>query len=58
MTIPGRMGTAIGGGVFKVFFVKKFLVLSTLFYVLMGWIMMVLGIRCKRSCRRADFRCS
>lgn len=29
---------AIIGIVFKVFFVKKFLILSTLFYVLMGWL--------------------
>ncbi|MFC5702564.1 hemolysin III family protein [Cohnella faecalis] len=31
-------GLAIGGVVFKAFFTKKFLVLSTLFYVAMGWI--------------------
>jgi len=31
-------GIALIGVVFKVFFVKRFLVLSTLFYVLMGWL--------------------
>ncbi len=31
-------GLAIGGTVFKVFFVKKFLMISTLLYVLMGWL--------------------
>ncbi|SDQ65064.1 PAQR family membrane homeostasis protein TrhA [Virgibacillus salinus] len=31
-------GIALIGVVFKIFFVKKFLVLSTLFYVLMGWL--------------------
>lgn len=31
-------GLAIGGVVFKAFFTKKFLVLSTLFYVAMGWL--------------------
>ncbi|BBI35365.1 PAQR family membrane homeostasis protein TrhA [Cohnella abietis] len=31
-------GLAIGGVVFKAFFTKKFLVLSTLFYVMMGWL--------------------
>ncbi len=31
-------GLAIGGTVFKVFFVKKFLVISTLLYVAMGWL--------------------
>jgi hemolysin III len=31
-------GLAIGGVVFKAFFTKRFLVLSTLFYVLMGWL--------------------
>jgi hemolysin III len=30
-------GLAIAGVVFKAFFTKKFLVLSTLFYVMMGW---------------------
>lgn len=29
---------ALVGVIFKIFFVKKFLVLSTLFYVLMGWL--------------------
>lgn len=31
-------GIAAGGTVFKAFFVKKFLFLSTLFYVAMGWL--------------------
>lgn len=31
-------GIALIGVVFKIFFVKKFLVMSTLIYVLMGWI--------------------
>lgn len=31
-------GLAAGGVVFKAFFTKKFLVLSTLFYVAMGWL--------------------
>ncbi|GIQ67503.1 hemolysin III family protein [Xylanibacillus composti] len=31
-------GIAVGGTVFKVFFVKKFLFLSTLFYIAMGWL--------------------
>jgi hemolysin III len=31
-------GLAIVGVVFKAFFTKKFLVLSTLFYVMMGWL--------------------
>ncbi|HLR40334.1 MAG TPA: hemolysin III family protein [Virgibacillus sp.] len=31
-------GIAIAGVIFKIFFVKKFLILSTLFYILMGWL--------------------
>lgn len=31
-------GIAIAGVIFKIFFVKKFLILSTVFYVLMGWL--------------------
>ncbi|RKP44276.1 hemolysin III family protein [Cohnella endophytica] len=31
-------GLAVGGVVFKAFFTKKYLVLSTLFYVMMGWL--------------------
>ena len=31
-------GLAIGGTIFKVFFVRKFLFLSTLLYVIMGWL--------------------
>lgn len=31
-------GIAIAGIIFKIFFVKRFLVLSTLFYILMGWL--------------------
>ncbi|MFC3038645.1 hemolysin III family protein [Virgibacillus xinjiangensis] len=32
-------GLALIGILFKVFFVKRFLILSTLFYILMGWLM-------------------
>lgn len=35
-------GLAIGGTIFKAFFVKKFVLASTLLYVLMGWLV-VLG---------------
>lgn len=31
-------GIAIGGTIFKVFFVKKFLFTSTILYILMGWV--------------------
>ncbi|WP_172252765.1 PAQR family membrane homeostasis protein TrhA [Saccharibacillus deserti] len=34
-------GIAIGGVVFKAFFVKKFLFMSTLFYLLMGWLIVL-----------------
>ncbi|HLQ70283.1 MAG TPA: hemolysin III family protein [Bacillota bacterium] len=34
-------GIALIGILFKVFFVKKFLVLSTLFYILMGWLIIL-----------------
>lgn len=34
-------GIAILGIIFKFFFVKKFLVLSTVFYVLMGWLIII-----------------
>ncbi|MCA1012595.1 PAQR family membrane homeostasis protein TrhA [Halobacillus halophilus] len=34
-------GMAILGVMFKVFFVKRFVVLSTLFYVLMGWLLII-----------------
>lgn len=34
-------GMAILGIVFKVFFVKKFVVISTIFYVLMGWLIVL-----------------
>ncbi|RWZ60776.1 hemolysin D [Halobacillus fulvus] len=34
-------GMAILGVIFKVFFVKRFVVLSTLFYVLMGWLIVL-----------------
>lgn len=37
-------GLAIIGIVFKVFFVEKFMILSTVFYVLMGWLIIV-GIK-------------
>lgn len=34
-------GLAIGGTIFKVFFVKKFLFASTILYVLMGWLVVM-----------------
>jgi hemolysin III len=34
-------GIAIIGIIFKVFFVKKFLILSTMFYILMGWLIVL-----------------
>ncbi|PSL42443.1 hemolysin III [Salsuginibacillus halophilus] len=34
-------GIAVVGIVFKAFFVKRFLFLSTLFYILMGWIIVI-----------------
>jgi len=34
-------GIAIIGIIFKVFFTKKFLVLSTIFYILMGWLVVI-----------------
>lgn len=34
-------GIALIGVIFKIFFVKKFLVLSTLFYILMGWLIVL-----------------
>ncbi|CAM3435515.1 MULTISPECIES: PAQR family membrane homeostasis protein TrhA [Saccharibacillus] len=34
-------GIAIGGVIFKAFFVKKFLFMSTLFYLLMGWLIVL-----------------
>lgn len=34
-------GLAIGGTIFKVFFVKKFLFTSTILYVLMGWLVVM-----------------
>lgn len=34
-------GIAIIGIVFKVFFVKRFLMMSTLFYILMGWLIVL-----------------
>ncbi|WP_035507526.1 PAQR family membrane homeostasis protein TrhA [Halobacillus karajensis] len=34
-------GIAVLGIVFKVFFVKKFVVMSTIFYVLMGWLIVL-----------------
>jgi len=36
-------GLAIGGIIFKCYFVKKFLIMSTILYVIMGWLI-VLGI--------------
>ncbi|MFC5714044.1 hemolysin III family protein [Thalassorhabdus alkalitolerans] len=37
-------GIALVGVVFKAFFVKRFIFLSTLFYVLMGWIIVIAWI--------------
>ncbi len=37
-------GIALVGIVFKAFFVKRFIFLSTLFYVLMGWIIVIAWI--------------
>ncbi|MFC4403055.1 PAQR family membrane homeostasis protein TrhA [Gracilibacillus xinjiangensis] len=34
-------GLAIGGSIFKAFFVKKFLFFSTILYVLMGWLIVL-----------------
>ncbi|MBH0228960.1 hemolysin III family protein [Halobacillus yeomjeoni] len=34
-------GMAVLGILFKVFFVKRFVILSTLFYILMGWLMIL-----------------
>ena len=34
-------GIAIIGIIFKVFFVKRFLILSTIFYILMGWLIVL-----------------
>jgi len=34
-------GIAIIGIIFKVFFVKRFLVLSTIFYIIMGWLIVL-----------------
>ncbi|MFS0787295.1 hemolysin III family protein [Shouchella sp. 1P09AA] len=34
-------GLAIGGTIFKIFFVKKFLFISTLIYLAMGWLAMI-----------------
>lgn len=31
-------GLAIGGTIFKIFFVKKFLFISTILYIIMGWL--------------------
>ncbi|MCY8360874.1 hemolysin III family protein, partial [Bacillus inaquosorum] len=32
---------ALGGIVFKIFFVKRFILLSTLVYLIMGWLMII-----------------
>ncbi|WP_090080606.1 PAQR family membrane homeostasis protein TrhA [Lentibacillus persicus] len=37
-------GIAIGGTIFKVFFVKRFRIASTLLYVLMGWLIVLAWI--------------
>lgn len=34
-------GIALGGVIFKAFFVKKFLFMSTVFYLLMGWLIVL-----------------
>src|SRR5690625_4471803 len=34
-------GIALTGVIFKVFFVERFLILSTLFYVIMGWLIVL-----------------
>lgn len=34
-------GIALAGIIFKIFFVKKFLIMSTVFYVLMGWMIVL-----------------
>ncbi len=34
-------GMAVLGVLFKAFFVKKFLFMSTIFYIIMGWLMMI-----------------
>ncbi|WP_163530271.1 PAQR family membrane homeostasis protein TrhA [Halobacillus ihumii] len=34
-------GIALAGVIFKIFFVKRFVVLSTVFYVLMGWLIVL-----------------
>lgn len=34
-------GIALSGIVFKIFFVKKFFVLSTIFYIVMGWLVVL-----------------
>lgn len=34
-------GLAVAGIIFKIFFVKKFIILSTLLYILMGWLVIV-----------------
>ncbi|MFQ3546091.1 hemolysin III family protein [Halobacillus rhizosphaerae] len=34
-------GIAVLGVIFKVFFVKRFVVLSTIFYILMGWLLLL-----------------
>lgn len=34
-------GIALIGIIFKIFFVKRFLILSTIFYILMGWLIVI-----------------
>src|SRR5699024_8970031 len=34
-------GCALAGIILKLFFVKKFVILSTLFYILMGWMIVI-----------------
>ena len=35
-------GIAIAGTIFKVFFVKRFVIVSTMIYVLMGWLIVII----------------
>lgn len=37
-------GVAILGIIFKIFFVKRFMVISTLIYILLGWFIVLYGI--------------
>ncbi len=37
-------GIAVVGIIFKIFFVKRFIVLSTLFYILIGWLIVLVWV--------------